>query len=189
MSLKKPVHVLCFAIVLGVTAYLASALWSAVFIVALPMDEDAITDAIEIETGEDQYGGVQTEWRPIEFKNSLEELKYYHNVRMRDRNRYWVYGSLIVGGLIGLFVFHTIPKWRSILEPQDDATGNAIGAVIVGVLAVLVVPFIISRVLPPPAKWFPQEIRNIAETRENEALKQLESRARKRDAERMYYDP
>ena len=72
MSLKKPANVIVFAIVLGLIAYLASAFWSAIFIVSLPMAEDAVVDAIEIQTGEDDY-----EWRPVEFKNSLEELKYY----------------------------------------------------------------------------------------------------------------
>jgi len=75
MSLNKPAHVITFAIALGLITYLASALWSAIFIVSLPMDKDAITDAIEIETGEDRYGGMKTEWRPTGFKNSLEQLK------------------------------------------------------------------------------------------------------------------
>ena len=56
---------------LGFLAYVASALWSAIFIGSLPMDEDAVVDAIEIQTGDDSY-----EWRRVEFKNSLEELKY-----------------------------------------------------------------------------------------------------------------
>ena len=133
MSLNKPSHVIAFVISLGIVAFLASALWSAVFIVSVPMDECAIVDAIEVETGEDRYGGVQTEWRPTEFKDTLEELKYYHNVRMRDRNRYWVYGNLVVGGLLGLFVFYIIPKWRNTLEHQYDTSGIVVGSVVLGV--------------------------------------------------------
>lgn len=189
MSLNKPAHMIGFVIVLGFVAYLTSALWSAIFIVSLPMDDDAITDAIEIETGEDRYGGVETEWRPIEFKNSLEELKYYHNVQMRDRNGYWVYGQLIVGGLIGLFVFYIVPKWRNTLETQHDTTGIAVGGAFIGVLVVLIVPSIIGWALPAPVKWFPQEIVDIAETRQKEALNRLETLARKLDAERKYDDP
>lgn len=184
MSLNKPAHVIAYTIFLGIVAYLATALWSAIFIVSLPMDEDAITDAIEIETGEDRYGGVETEWRPTEFKNTLEELKYYHNVRMRDRNRYWVYGKLIVGGLLGLFVFYIIPKWRNTLEDQHDTSGIALGSAVLGVLVVLIVPLGLSWILPPPVRWFPQEIVSIAETREKEALTRLKVLAKELDSER-----
>ena len=183
MSLNKLAHVIAFAVSLGIVAFLASALWSAIFIVSLPMDEDAITDAIEIETGEGRYGGVQTEWHPIAFKNSLEELKYYHNVRMRERNRYWVYGQLIVGGLFGLFVFYIVPKWRNTLDPQNDTSGIAFGGVLLGVLVVLIVPLVLSWILPAPIKWFPQEIVEIAQTREKEALTHLKALAKELDSE------
>ena len=184
MSLNKPAHVIAFVIVLGFVAYLTSALWSAIFIVSLPMAEDAIVDAIELQTGEDDY-----EWRPVEFKNGLEEVKYYHNVRMRDRNRYWVYGLMIVGGAIGLFVFYVVPKWRSKFDKERDTTGIAIGGAVIGVLVVLIVPRIIGWVLPAPVKWFPQEIVDIAETRQKEALERLEPLAREIDAERRFDDP
>ena len=187
MSLNKLAHVIAFAIALGIIAFLASALWGAIFIVSLPMDEDAITDWIEIETGEDRYGGVQTEWHPTEFKNSLEELKYYHNVRMRDRNGYWVYGEMIVGGLLGLFVFYIVPKWRKTQETQHGTTGFAIGGAFLGVLVVLIVPLVLSWVLPAPVKWFPQEIVDIAETRQKEALTRLEALAKELDSERKDY--
>lgn len=183
MSLNKPAHVIAFAISLGIVAYLASALWSAIFIVSLPMDEDAITDAIEIETGEDRYGGVQTEWHPTEFKNTLEELKYYHNVGMQDRNRYWVYGEFILGGLVGFFVFYLIPKWRNTQEHQHETSGIAVGSVVLGVLVVLIIPLGLSWILPPPARWFPQEIVSIAETREKEALRRLKVLAKELDSE------
>ena len=184
MSFNKSTHVIAFVISLGIVAYLASALWSAVFIVSLPMDEDAITDAIEIETGKNRYGEVQTEWHPTEFKNTLEELKYYHNERMRDRNRYWVYGELIVGGLLGFFVFYIIPKWRKTQEHQHDTSGIAVGSVVLGVLVVLIVPLVLSWVLPPPIRWFPQKIVSIAETRQREVLTRLKVLAKQLDSER-----
>ncbi|MCG8345123.1 MAG: hypothetical protein MI685_08200 [Chlorobiales bacterium] len=182
MSPNKPAHIVAFAVSLGIFAYLASALWSAIFIVPLPMEKDAIIDSIEIETGEDRYGGIQTEWHPIEFKNTLEELKYYHNLQMRDRNRYWLYGELIVGGLIGLFVFYIIPKRRNILDNPYDTSGTAFGGIFLGILTVLIVPFVLSWVLPPPVKWFPQEIARIAEMREKDALSRLKVQAKERDS-------
>jgi len=68
-----------------------------------------------------QYDEEKTEYR-LEFKNWLEKLKYEHNVRMRDRNRYWLYGLLIAGGLIGLSVFYIVPKWRQTLDIKQDTT-------------------------------------------------------------------
>jgi hypothetical protein len=168
-----------FAIILSLFAYFASALWSAIFIVSLPMDKDAIVDAVEIGETEDRYGGTKTKYH-LEFKNCLAKLKYDHNVRMRDRNRYWLYSELILGGLIGLFVFYIVPKWRQTLDIKQDPTELVVGGIIMGVLVVLIIPMVLSWVLPAPAKWFPKEIRNIAEIRQQEALSRL-----KKDAESL----
>ncbi len=177
MSINKLSHVIVFAIILSLFAYFASALWSAIFIVSLPMDKDAIVDAVEIGETEDRYGGTKTKYH-LEFKNLLEKLKYDHNVQMRGRNRYWLYSELILGGLIGLFVFYIVPKWRQTLDIKQDPTELVVGGIIMGVLVVLIIPMVLSWVLPAPAKWFPKEIRNIAEIRQQEALSRL-----KKDAE------
>jgi len=103
---------------------------------------------------------------------------------MRDRNRYWVYGELIAGGLLGLLVFYIVPKLRKSQETQNDAAGFATGGVFLGVLAVLIVPLVVSWLLPAPVKWFPQEIVDIATTRESEALTRLEALAKEIDAQR-----
>ena len=177
MSLNKPTHIIIFAIILGLLAYFASALWSAIFIVSVPMDQDAITFAEEIGTTEQK-----AEYH-LDFKNWLEKLKYEHNVRMRNRNRYWVYGLLIAGGLIGWFVFYIVPKWRQTLDIKQDPTGIAAGGAILGVLVVFIIPMVFSWVLPAPAKWFPKEITDIAMTRQKDALSQLEAKAKYFDEE------
>lgn len=182
MSINKLSHIIVFAISLGIFAFLLTALWSAIFIVSLPVEKDAITDSIEIETGENRYGGVQTEWYPTEFKNTFEELKYYHNEQMRDRNRYWIYGLMLFGGILGLFVFYIIPKWRNNLEKQHDSLKIAMESITLGVVAVLIIPFILSWILPPPVKWFPQEIVKIAEMREKAALTRLKVLAKEVDS-------
>lgn len=185
MSINKLSHVIVFAIILSLFAYFASALWSAIFIVSLPMDKDAIVDAIEIGITEDHYGGTKTQYH-LEFKNELEKLKYDHNVQMRGRNRYWLYSELILGGLIGLFVFYIVPKWRQTLDIKQDEAGIVISGIILGVLAVLIIPMVFSWVLPAPAKWFPKEIRDIAKIRQKEALSRLEATARYLDDEGMH---
>jgi len=173
MSINKLSHVIVFAIILSLFAYFASALWSAIFIVSLPMDKDAIVDAVKI--GETEYH--------LEFKNCLAKLKYDHNVRMRDRNRYWIYGELVVGGLIGLFVFYFVPRWRNTLDIKQDMSGVIGGGVVLGVLVVLIVPMVFSWVLPAPVKWLPKNIVEIAESRQKDVLSGLKSTARYLDDE------
>lgn len=182
MSINKLSHVIVFAIILSLFAYFASALWSAIFIVSLPMDKDAIVDAVEIGETKDRYGGTKTKYR-LEFKNCLAKLKYDHNVRMRDRNRYWIYGELVVGGLIGLFVFYFVPRWRNTLDIKQDMSGVIGGGVVLGVLVVLIVPMVFSWVLPAPVKWLPKNIVEIAESRQKDVLSGLKSTARYLDDE------
>ena len=184
MSINNITHAISFAIVFGFFAYLTSALWSAIFIVSLPMDADAVSDSIEIETIDETHGGVRYEWLPTEFKNSLEELKYHHNVRMLNRNRYWVYGQLIIGGFIGLIVFYIVPKMRGTLETEYEKSGIACASIFFSALVVLLGQSFFSWILPAPAKWFPQRIVDIAESREREALTRLEALAKELESER-----
>lgn len=130
MSLNKPWHLAVFAFGLGIFVYLASALWSAVFIVALPQPPDAIVDSypLERESGGRYNEQVTTEWVPIEFKNTLEEVKYYHNVRMRDRNQYWLHSMLAFGAFAGLCAFFLIPRWRRVLPDHYSASAAVGGA-------------------------------------------------------------
>jgi hypothetical protein len=179
MSPNKPRHLVFFAASLGLFVYLASSLWSALFVVALPQLPDAVVDAypVESEVGGRYNEHIETEGVPIEFKNTLEELKYYHNVRMRDRNRYWVYGILAFGALAGAFVFFVVPRWGGTLGNEHDTTGALISGAFFGVFAALIVPMILSWVLPAPVSWFPGEILEIAENRKKEMLIQLERQA------------
>ncbi|QDV40882.1 hypothetical protein Enr13x_07180 [Stieleria neptunia] len=168
MSLQKPFHIAAFVLTLGTLSYLASALWSAIFIVPLPMAPDAVVDVLETEGPNGQL-----EYRPIEFKNRLEELKYFHNVRMKERNGYWVWGQIIIGLGIGAFCFYYLPKWRSIVPERADHAGIGIGAAFLGLGTTLIFPMILSFLLPAPYKWFPQEIVDIADLREAAELERL----------------
>lgn len=184
MSLNKPTHVIGFALCLGVVVYPVNALWGAFFIVALPMDPDAIVEADERDVGEDQHGRPSTVWEPTKFKNTLEDLKYSHNVGMRERNRKWMYAVFAVAGLIGFFVFHVIPSRRGTLEQQYAPGSVGLVGAFLGFLAALIVPMLLSAALPAPVKWFPKVITEVAEIRQKEALKRLEAVASEIDASR-----
>lgn len=175
MSENKPWHLAVFACCLGTIVYVATALWSALFIVDLPMETDAVlaADPIEREAGRyDQQ--VYTEYVPTEFKNTLEELKYHHNLGMLERNRYWFYAKLIFGAMAGYVAFCLLPRWRHSPGLQGGVPGTAVGAAFFGAFAALIIPMALGWLLPAPAEWFPQQIREIADLRQRQTLSQLE---------------
>ena len=167
MDIGKPTHLLIFAVLTGVFFYVASVIWSAIFIVPLPQADDWCSKSVEIETGEDQR-----EWHCVQFKDDLEELKFHHNYNMYKRNSYWVYTEIILGALVGMVVFYIIPKWRGRLK-HWQGTHNIIMGGVLGILATLVIPLILGLILPAPMKWFPQELGEIREIREQAALLDL----------------
>ena len=164
MSIHNSKQVLVFWLIAGLGIYLLNALWSAIFIVSVPMDPNWCTDSVEYSSGE--HG---TEWQCVEFKDELEQRKYFHNQKMRQRNEYWVYGMIAFGGLLGLTVFYTGPKWRG----DDVDSEDFILSIVVGATAALVAPLILGWLLPAPANWFPSEITEIANMKQEEALRRL----------------
>ena len=80
--------------------------------------------------------------------------------------------------MVGVFVFYVIPKWRNTLEITPNATEIAIGSFFLEVFVVVVVPLVFRWALPAPITWFPQEIVDIKEMREDEALMHLRGLAR-----------
>ena len=190
MILNYPKQVFAIALIIGIIAYLASALWCAYFLVILPQAEDGIVDYVEKQTI-DSYGDQQIEYFPIQFKNTLEELKYYHNEQMAKKLRYWDIARLVVGGLIGICIFFVIPKFRNKIDSDSNLLEIIAVGALIGFFAVLIIPFILGTILPAPVKWFPQAIVENAKNRENETLKQLKIEAEELDTyrkETMQYD-
>jgi len=132
MSSNSIKHLVLFAVIFGTLIYLLSALWSALFIVHIPMDNSTETFTAYEET--------------------LENLKYSHNMEMQRLNGWWVKGSLVFSGVIGLLVFFWIPKWIGKLEEKDDNFGHAFAGFITGIAVALIFPFILGIMLPAPYK-------------------------------------
>jgi len=177
MSQNNNLHLVIFACVFGLFAYVASALWSAFFIVDVPQAPDAVLHVEEItrETGRYDWR-VETEVVPVIFSSMLEELKYHHNVRMLERNRYWFYGTLVFGALVGALAFYLIPRWRG--KPEEyHGSDTWVGGAFLGALVALIAPALLGWLLPPPAEWFPRQIREAADLRQQEALAVLQQQA------------
>lgn len=181
MNINKPTHIIPFVLMIGFLFYLLSAMLSAIFIVAVPMDRDAVTEfsEVEVDTGSES---TRTNLVPVGFKNSFEEVKHYHNMAMLEKNRKFLYAQLLLGGLVGFFFFHVIPKWQGKLDDHLETVGLAIGSFALGAATVLFMPAIFGRVLPPPVNWFPPEFKEISELRERDAIARLRVEAQKLDA-------
>ena len=175
MSENKPWHLIAFACCLGVVVYLASALWSALFIINLPQAPDAVLDVVEITRESGRYDQwVETDVVPVGFSSTLEEHKYHHNVAMNERNRYWIYSTLIFGAFAGYVAFSLIPRWRARAGIQCDPPTASISSAFFGAFVAGVFPMLLGWVLPAPASWFPRQLVEMADSRQMEALSELE---------------
>jgi len=128
------------------------------------MDPDWCLEEREVEVGPDRF-----ETECVDFKNMLEGAKYLHNVRMRNRNRWWLGFMLGVGAIAGIVVFSVIPRLRGLRADPESAP---VGAV-VGILSALLVPMLLATVLPPPGKWGPAYLREVSRLRVEQAMKDI----------------
>ena len=74
MNINDKKQVIGYLLVAGFAAYVFAAMLSAIFIIAVDMDEGWCLESMEFQTGPDSY-----ETQCVEFKNRLEEYKFYHN--------------------------------------------------------------------------------------------------------------
>lgn len=165
MRADRPRDVIIFALVIGIISYFLSALWFALVLTPVEQADDWCTEAVEVQTGP-----VEVEWRCLKFLNTLEELKYIHNSRQLDLNKYWLILLSGLGGGAGVLCFSVFPRRRLGRESSSDAW---LAGLVIGVAAALLMPQLISAVLPPPIEWFPSAIVQAAEDRQAEVLETL----------------
>ena len=179
MSLSNPWHIAPFAGCLGLVVYLANGLWSAFVVVDVPHEPGAVVDYVETTTEYEAGRYNSQEWTeavPVRFSNTLEELKYHHNVSVGQWTSYQYYATLVVGALAGVLAFSVIPRWRR----KSDAyrvSDSFVGSAFFGAFAALVVPLVLGWMLPPPVSLLPQQIREAADLRREEALSELQRQA------------
>lgn len=165
ITAREKMGIAILAIAIGASTYVTSAVWSAIFIVALPQEPDWCIEARRIQVAEDEY-----EERCVEFKNEMAHLKHLNNLEMLERNKYWVYSSLLLGALLGGTV---LAIWSGVKANHSVFDSAMLGG-LVGLCSALVGPFIYTWLLPPPINWFPQELNRISREREAAAIERLE---------------
>jgi hypothetical protein len=166
MNTRNPRHVLAFAFLVGVFFYLAGAVWSAYFIISLPQAEGLCKDWVEPhpDAGGSGFSGC------VGFKNDVEASKYYHNKQMLARNTKWIYATIGAAILLSLLLFWYFPNRIHYRQVPRDAF---VTDTVLGFIAALIVPMILSWVLPAPSTWFPTFIVEAAQQREADALRRI----------------
>ena len=164
MTIRNKVRLFVGLTGIGFFFYAISAVWSAIFIVALPQDSDWCLETHTFQIGENEY-----EERCIAFKNKAAQIKHIYNLRMVERNRYWIYLCVFLGGILGVIV---LGRMNGIAEIDPGWPGSS-AQFVLGCCMALVGPLLFSWLLPPPIDWFPEELVHIHDARQVEALKTL----------------
>ena len=154
MNFNNLKHIIPFLIIGSFFIFIISAILSSFFIIVLPLADDWCKDGDMIQIGEDEY-----EYVCFEFKNEVEELKYYHNKEMLKRNKYLVGLEYVIGYLLTSLCFVFIPKWRKRISHKDLKT-NLLISIGVAFAISIVGNLFFSWILPPPVNWFPEFFRN-----------------------------
>lgn len=177
---QMPIHntryTIVVAIVSGLILFIMGAVWAAYFLPTVPIEQGAVSDWISFE-GVDGH----VHYEPGEFRSELDLLKYYHNVKIGERNKYWLFLSIALGALFGRFAFYTFPKWSGISKADLDEANSQVSGMVVGGLIALFMPHVFSWILPSPDIWFPSFITEYSHQRQHEVLTELEWKAAQSD--------
>ncbi len=178
MNLVDSKQVILYIIIAGFFFYLARAALDSIFIVAIPMDDDWCLQYNKDET-KPEY-----EWVCLKYKNKLEQLKHYHNLKMIERNKYLSFSLFVIAFLLTKLIFSLIPEWKangfntqSLKIAMTDVTG-IIFELIIAFVIIFITPWIFELILPPPAEWFPEVFREISNAQIEAKLRELKSIAK-----------
>lgn len=171
MNLKNKWHVAAFLAVFGTLSYFGKVIWEVYYLPVLPLSEGWCLDAKKVVVDVSRYG-EKMEWRCIEFRSTLDEFIYYHNVEMRALNQKAITWTIFINGLFGFLVFNTIPKRRKQISRYDNE--SPIIALVIGFCAAVIVPWLLSWLLPAPEQWLPQSIVEAAQERIDGVLAEVE---------------
>lgn len=175
MNIRNPFHVGAFLLLTSVALWLTLAVAQGFFLASVPQEPDYCKKWVRIPEHVDapeRLAGSSS--RCVEFINTLERLKYYHNLRMVKRNRVLLYVVMAAGFVISLGVFIALPKWRRAKYAHDH---NPLGGALVLGLLLAFSPMVLGTVLPSPSRWAPDAINRYFESRRVDALVELEELA------------
>lgn len=171
MNGKNPFHVAVFLLLASVTLWLTLAVSQGFFLTSVPQAQDYCKKWVPVPDDVDAPERLAgSPFSCTEFVNTLERLKYQHNLRMVERNRVLLYAVMILGFVLPVAAFYAVPKWR---KAQYADEPNAFGpALLLGFLLAFS-PMLLATVLPSPSRWAPDAMHKYFESRRAAALEKL----------------
>jgi hypothetical protein len=186
MNIRNPLHVGGYLLLIGLMLWLILAVSHGIFLPSVPQAQDYCSRWVLIPDGIDAPERlVGSSHRCIEFINTLERLKYYHNLRMVKRNRILLYIIMGAGIITSFLLFYAIPKWRKRKYFQGSYS-YASGVIGLGMLAAFS-PILYGFVLPSPSKWFPDKIVKYIDSKEIKEIHNLQKQAKELDNKWINY--
>ena len=180
MNIRNPFHVGGYFLLIGLMLWLILAVSQGIFLPSVPQAQDYCSRWVPIPDGVDAPERLAgSSHRCVEFRNTLEQLKYYHNLRMVKRNRIVLYVTMGAGIMTSFLLFYAIPKWRKRKYFQGSYS-YASGIIGLGMLAAFS-PILYGFVLPPPSKWFPDKIVKYIDSKETKEIHNLQEQAKDLD--------
>jgi hypothetical protein len=180
MSMKNPFHVVCFTLLGTFVLWLGHAYLAGFFITSVPQDQHYCKKWVplpEDADGAERLAGSSV--RCVEFVNRLERLKYYHNLRMVERNRILLYVVMVAGFLLSIIVFYMFPRFRGKINSWDEAP---IGGILILGFLLSISHIVVGPLLPAPSRWAPAVLNDYFEARRGESLQRLTEMATERDS-------
>jgi hypothetical protein len=152
----------------GLFFYLVSITSDLVFIPRLEMPPGWCENWVERRIG------YRTHRECVQFSDKLQELKYRHNQKMEERQKYKTFGIFLCAiGFTFLMMLLNPSKFFDQTITYDSYTGIFVVAVFYGVIIGFLLPVAFQALLPPPAEWLPNEFFEIQKARTELILQQI----------------
>src|SRR3989344_3547835 len=171
MNAKNPFHIAAFLLLMNVALWLTLVVSQGFFLTDIPQAPDYCGKWVPIPEDVDapeRLAGSSS--RCVEFVNTLERLKYFHNLRMVERNRILFYAVATLGFVLAVVAFYVLPRWR---RTEYANAPNALGIALLLGLILAFTPTLLGLVLPSPSRWAPDAMNRYFESRRAVAFEQL----------------
>jgi hypothetical protein len=152
----------------GLFFYLVSITSDLVFIPRLEMPQGWCENWVERSIG------YRTQNECVQFSDKLQELKYRHNQKMDERQKYKTFGIFLCAtGFTFLMMLLHPSKFFDQRITFESYTGIFVVAVFYGIIIGFLLPVVFQALLPPPSEWLPNEFFEIQKARTELILRQI----------------
>ena len=159
---------LTYVLLGGLFFYLVSVTFDLVFIPRLDMVGPWCEKWVERKIG------YRSQSECVQFPDKLQELKYRHNQKMKERFTHKMFGIFLLASILTFFLMLLNPYLFFDQKITLETCSGAIAvAVFYGVIIGFLLPNVLQALLPPPSEWLPNEFFEIQQARKEMILREL----------------